>query len=982
MRAKNIYNIPPGLPFAESLARQLLEETRGTPETLSRYLMLLPTRRACRTLQETFLELNEGRPLLLPRLQPLGDVDEEELSLSMEIGGVAAFMDVPPALSALKRQALLAKLIAADQARTRSFERALALAEALGRFLDQIYIEGLDFSNLAALVPEEFSQHWQITTEFLKILSEHWPLILQEQKSIDSADRRNRLMRLLKTHWQNNPPDYPVIAAGSTGSIPATAELLEVIAALPQGRVVLPGLEIGMDDESWDAMENTHPQAALKRLLARMNIDRNDVKPWAEKSCPVLAARRELACEMMRPAATTQSWMHLATDKMRKKSLSRALENLSLFECSSENEEATGIALLLRETLETKNKTAVLITPDRILARRVAAACRAWNIKIDDSAGLPLGQAQIGVFLRLVLAARRTHYAPVALLSLLQHPYARLNLPPQARAHALIEVDEKLRGLNPAPGLGGLAERVGADHPPCTILRQCFTNTQKQAHNFADWVNEHLQACEIIAAAPGEDGADFLWRGEDGEAAAKFFAGLRDESHHFPPVNIQDYETTLLTMMNTVAVRPNWGTHPRLKILGQLEARMIQGDRVILGGLNEGTWPPDPGHDPWMSRPMREQFGLPSPDEAVARAAHDFMQGFCAGEVILTRARKKDGAPTVPARWLQRLDTVLKAGGIDPIRLRDARTLSWARKMHEAAEFAPVSRPMPAPPVESRPKSLRVTRIETWLKDPYGIYAEYILDLKKLKPLEQEIDATERGILLHNILEEFTARFPETLPPDVENILIEIAREHIASYHADQAAWSFWQPRFERLARAFIKIETAWRTRVKPSVREARGELSIETPRGNFILHAKADRIDSIGDEAAIIDYKSGGKFTAGKIKSGEYPQLPLEALILRAGGFAGMKPADVNSLSYWVLTGGSKPGEVTEVTDDLEDALARAENGLKNLIAVFENSATPYINLPHADRLPRFNDYEHLARVREWSVFGDEIDDAGSEAA
>ena len=117
--------------------------------------------------------------------------------------------------------------------------------------MDQIYTENLDMADLATLVPENFAEHWQITLQFLEILSEHWPKILAEHHVIDHADRRNRLILALADFWNTHPPIAPIIAAGSPGSLPSTARLLSVISGLPQGRIILPGLDTNCDEESW-----------------------------------------------------------------------------------------------------------------------------------------------------------------------------------------------------------------------------------------------------------------------------------------------------------------------------------------------------------------------------------------------------------------------------------------------------------------------------------------------------------------------------------------------------------------------------------------------------------------------------------------------------------------------------------------------------------------------------------------------------------
>ncbi len=975
---KSVYTIPAGVPFAKALAGRLLEETRGKPEELSHYRIFLPTRRACRTLREAFLQLSQGKPLLLPHMQPIGDLDEEELSLALFQGrDEQAILDLPPAISPLKRQLLLARTIGSVPDYSHGPGQALALANALGHLLDQIIIEELDIGALDQIVPEEFADHWQITLDFLKIISEHWPKILEEQGAIDSADRRNRLIKALAGHWQRNPPSGPIIAAGSTGSIPATAMLLSTIAGLEQGRVVLPGLDQMMDEQSWDAIDESHPQYGLKHLLEHMEVARENVKLWHNCGESATQPRQRLGYELMRPADTAGEWENLATSKESAGVLQEALEGLQIFECDHESEEAGLIALKMREILEDPTRTAALVTPDRKLARRVATTCQRWGITLDDSAGQNLSDSPIGIFLRITAEACLSNMAPTSLLALLKHEFCTLGHKNETFRKIVDKLEIlTLRGLRPASGLEGIRQRLEElnDKEPDKLLDQidpvlnrfsALLNNQT-LQSFSDLLAVHVETLEALAQGEKASGSTRLWSGESGEKAASFLSELQNHAHLLPPLSGQNYVDILQQLMKTETVRPLYGTHPRLMILGQLEARLIDADLIIMAGLNEGTWPSDPGHDPWMSRPMRKDFGLPAGERAVGLAAHDFTQGFCAQHVVLTRSKRVDGAPTVPARWLQRLDAVLQAAGLVRDVQEERKYLSWVRRLDEHDETTPYIRPEPRPALDKRPKKLSVTKIEAWLKDPYSIYARSILGLKKLDPVDMQPGPAERGTLLHNILERFVTQYPGDVPPEAGNALISIAKEELEKLHDDPALWNFWWPRFHNLGDWLIAHEKDWRSQAKPLKTEVNGEAAF----GGFTLSARADRIDKLSDGSmVVIDYKSGGTYTQSGIRTGDLPQLSLEAAILMAGGFESIPSGDVSALSYWTLTGGHKGGAITQVTDDIEDIVTRAREGLQKLIEIFNDPDMPYYSLPNPARAPRFNDYEHLARVKEWSA-------------
>ncbi|MFQ5954591.1 MAG: double-strand break repair protein AddB, partial [Kiloniellales bacterium] len=681
-----VYSIAPGLPFVDTLAAGILDQAAPEPTALAAYTVLLPTRRACRALADAFLRRAQGRALLLPRLIPLGDLDIDELTpgagedTDLEIGP-----DLPPAIPALRRQLLLTRLVlkwgAAQPDGPPAPDQAARLAAELARLMDQVQTERLSLAGLARLVPEEYARHWQITLGFLTILTEHWPRVLAEEGCLDPADRRNRVLQAQAEAWRRAPPLGPVIAAGTTGSIPATADLIAVVARLEHGAVVLPGLDRHADAESWAAIhdEPTHPQHAIARLLGHLGVDREAVAEWpapgmAAEAPPGSAAgagRARLVSEAMRPAATSEDWRALAEDGIA----SGALDGVTRVDCPGPREEAEVVALIMRQTLDLveDGRTAALVTFDRELARRVAAALDRWGVQVDDSAGIPLADSAPGAFLRLLAAMLAEGLAPVPLLACLKHPLAAGGRRPAAfRSLARRLERQVLRGPRPEPGFAGLGAALGDRDPELSawidelsaMTRPLAEALAAEAVDLERLVAAHVEAAERLAASHETAGSERLWAGEAGEAAAGFVAELRQAAAGFPALVGHAYPALLAVLMTGRVVRPRYGRHPRLFIWGPLEARLQQADRLILGGLNEAGWPPEAAADPWLSRPMRLEFGLPPPERRIGLSAHDFAQGFCASQVVLTRAERVEGTPTVPSRWLLRLDAVLAAAGL------------------------------------------------------------------------------------------------------------------------------------------------------------------------------------------------------------------------------------------------------------------------------------------------------------------------------
>ncbi len=974
----SVFSIPAGTPFLDALAGEILNRHSHAPLDLPRVTVLLPTRRAVRGLREAFLRAGDGRPRLLPVMQPIGDVEEDELAVN-NLGTGEDEVEQPTEISSLSRQMLLARLILSRSDGPDESVQALRLAHELGMLLDQVHTEELTFDALNDLVPEEFAAHWQLTLDFLKIVTENWPRILAERGQIDPADRRNRLIGALARRWENEPPPGPVIAAGSTGSIPATAQLLGVVAKLPQGSVVLPGLDTTLDDRTWDELDASHPQFGMKQLLGRMGVSRHEVElsPFLSSgghSGDPLTARKALLSAALRPAETTDDWPSLRLDT------NAALKGVSFVEAPGLTEEAGAIALMMREVLERPGQTAALVTPDRDLARRVAAELERWDVLVDDSAGVPLMRTTPGAYLRLTAELVAAQAAPVQLLAALKHPLsAGGDAPAEFRAKVRILESVILRGPRPALGFEGLRvalANTGANAPLIEWVQklsemaaQFSALLAQPVVEFGDLLRAHVDFAERLAASNDAIGSVNLWRGDAGEGAAEFICDVLASADPLPPVPPREYPALLDALMSTRVVRPRYGRHPRLQIWGPLEARLQHADLLILGGLNEGSWPPEAPNDPWLSRPMREKFGLPAPERRIGLSAHDFAQAANASRVVLCRSRKVGGGPTVPSRWLSRIKAFIGdalAGQTD----QTAKWVGWHADLDTPTHTAPAHPPQPRPPVVARPRELSVTGIETWMRDPYSVYARRILKLKPLEALDADPGAAERGTFIHRALEMFVRQNGAQIPDDALKQLIEFGRIAFGDAMVRPTVWAFWWPRFLKVARWYVETEEVRRAEAIPIAVEVKGQLVVPAAAGPFVLTAKADRLDRLAAGGLeIIDYKTGAPPSGKKLETGYFPQLPLEALIAAAGGFEGVPADKVEALTFWRLSGGDPAGEIKPHQGAfVEELAAAAQEGLQNLINAFDRPETPYLCRPR----PRpeymgYGDYDHLARVEEW---------------
>jgi ATP-dependent helicase/nuclease subunit B len=1032
-RVPRVFTIPASAPFLTTLvqalaAGRLVEgfPAAGDPLSLSTATLYLPTRRACRLARDVFLDVLKTDAAILPRIAAIGDIDEDELVFAEYAGG--ATLDLPDAIGGIERKLLLSQLILKwvqpPEARTEQGAplvangpaAALALADDLARLIDDMTTRKVPWDRLDGLVPDNLSEHFLKTLKFLKTAHVEWLKQLDSSNAIEPAERRDRLIAAEAARLRE-ASSGPVIAAGSTGSMPATAEFLSEIAKLPNGAVVLPGLDMHLDPESWDLIGGKtdasgresiapapgHPQFSLHGLLRKIGIARGAVVTLAPSHS---AGRDVFVSEALRPAAATDRWQPLMAGGDLGAQVADALAGLSAIEAANPEEEALAIATALREAVGEPGRTAALITPDRGLARRTVAALERWNVPIDDSGGDKLPETGAGIFARLAATVALGGTEPVPLLTLLKHPLCRFDAHDGAPMQDVARLERAiLRGPRPRAGTAGLVQALegfreerphlhprepraaleDSDIDAALVLVAKLADAVRPLEEcggakrpLRDLAERHRAVIEALSRDRlGEASA---LAGRDGEILAGLFDDIVKAEAAAIPISPSEYPEVFDQLAADRVVRRPGAPGARVRILGPLEARLQTAGRVVLAGLNEGTWPPEPRSDPWLSRPMRRELGLDLPERRIGLSAHDFAQAFGAHEVILTRAAKVEGTPTVASRFLQRLAAVAADRWKDA-HTRGDRYLAWARALDYVAVPAPCPPPEPKPPLEARPARLTVTEIETWLRDPYSIYARHILKIVPLDDIDTPPGAADRGSLIHEAIGKFNKSLAQGFPADPLAELLRIGQERFAPLIGYPEVRTFWWPRYERIARWYAAHMQKQRGTFTALHVEIRGKIEIPLGAPTFTLACQADAIEQRLDGTfAILDYKTGQIPGKREIAIGLSPQLTLEAAILRNGGFGSIVPAEssVSQLVYIALKGGDPAGLIKEVEFDEGDPNTHADKTLTSLTGLvrrFEDPDQPYRSRTIPKWAGRYAEYDHLARVKEWSLAGGETE-------
>ncbi len=966
-----VFGLAPGIDFPAALVAGLRDRMQGQPpEAMARVDLIVNTSRMARRLRSIF---DAGPPGFLPRIRLLTDLD-----------GMVPGVALPAALSPLRRRLDLIQLVARLLDATPDLAPRASLydlADSLAGLIDEMQGEGVPVSRIEDLDVSDQSGHWNRAKKFLEI-AHHY---LERTTSQPDAEARQRLLvSRIVSSWHENAPTHPIILAGSTGSRGTTSLLMQAAARLPQGAVVLPGFDFDMPTSVWQALDQEllsedHPQYRFRHLMQALDLPRNQIKTWTPAHAPS-PQRNALVSLSLRPAPVTHSWL---TEGPQLSDLDTATADLTLIEAPSPRVEALAIALRLRKAVE-QGKTAALITPDRMLTRQVTSALDRWDILPDDSAGTPLHLSPPGRFLRHVAGLFVRRLDAESLLTLLKHPLTHSDK--DRNLHQLntqrFEMRVRRDGL-PFPDASGVLRIATAAaarmQNPDELLNwanwvaRMFMGLQSEEPcPLSDWVARHLALANAIAGGPGADTetSKELWHRKAGEKAREVMQDLKDQAEYGGVMSASDYADLVGALLSGAEVRDRDAPYPSVMIWGTLEARVQGADLIILGGLNDGTWPEAPTPDPWLNRQMRLQAGLLLPERRIGLSAHDYQQAIAAPEVCLTRSIRSDEAETVPSRWLNRLGNLLNGlpeqGGPDAWQGMRARGNSWLDQvtaLEAVTRVTPAPRPSPRPPSTARPHALSVTEIKRLIRDPYAIFAKHTLRLRPVNTLVQSPDAPVRGIVIHEVMERFVKSVSADPARLTKQHLLGITAEVLADHAPWPAARVMWLARIERVADWFIAQEKQRQTFATPVAFEQAAKGTHIFADVGFTLTGYADRIDMTKDGAALIyDYKTGTPPSKKEQKDFD-KQLLIEAAMVEQGGFPEVGVAHVAHAAFIGL--GAKPSEIAAPLT--EETPRDVLEGLHELISKYLDPVQGFTSRRAVKTEDAAGDYDQLARFGEW---------------
>ena len=962
----SVFACPPGLNFADAIADGLRERMRDHPRELMGRVVIYAN--AARMRDKILQRFQSGTAGFVPKIRLITDIPSD----------FGAQPDISPK-NTLQRRLELRQMVS----RLVEQEPGLAplsavpdLSDSLFSLIEEMADEGVTHSDIAALDVTDESGHWERAQRFLSIVTNF--VGPGSRENIGAAEWFRNGAIALVDQWKSEPPKYPVLIVGSTGSRGTTAMLMRAAAQTENCALVLPGFDQHMPANVWnrlalDEPTEDHPQFRFAQFLADLNMQAGEVLEWANGTTQAQRNRNAVISLSLRPAPVTNHWI---TESQKLVGLPSAMSGVSILEAPDARKEALAIAIAMREGLEIGKSTA-LITPDPELTRMVTVALRRWNIVPDSSMGQPFGQSPPGRLMRQIMRLGSETPETEAVLALLKHPlvhsgaergehlthtrllelWLRKNRVPFVEPHL---VEAWLKTLDESA-----FSRCWSDWLKASVLSGALSGRA----NLVSLCKRHFELAEDLCAGSvkGAPSAE-LWNERAGQVLAEFHSEITQAAPHGGKMVLAEYLALFENLMKGREVRATINSHPQVMIWGTLEARVQTVDRVILGGLNEGIWPETNSADPWLNRSLRREAGLLVPDRKIGLSAHDYQIAVAAPEVILSRSFRTADAETVPSRWINRLCNLLSGMSgegkeiWDEMRGRGSVWVELANRVETPASTdQPELRPAPIVPPFARSRRLSVTDVTRVAQDPYALYARQVLRLEPVPPLHAAPDARTKGIAIHEIADRGLKAFnPHGAFEEEKARFLKQVEDVLSETTPWPETRALWESQIRAILSDLLTQEAERRLLGDIALTESKATLMLQD--GKTQLVCKADRIDRTPEgEAILYDYKTGQLPPRSSVGVQEM-QLLLEALIVEQGGFEELGPTKVRALAYLAIKRGLESTEV----DLTPDQMSKVADELEQFTRAYFDTDYGHVSRRYPNSYD--GDFDHLARHGEWA--------------
>ena len=901
------------------LGNKLVEIKQKSLEQFINALVIVPSRKAVKELKQYLANSCNKNTTILPKIYAINDLDA--LIPAQKHPAISNQMQLGIAVKILKSM----ELGYHGQPYIHSY---IHLAKEIITLFDSLATNEISLDKFSDIVPENLSEYWQLTSDFLYEFHEK---LLQETKGkhlYSQAKSQVETLKSLSSMLQEQQPQHLVtqnlvICAGIDGFIPAAKALIETIADLPNGTVILAGY---VNSSIAESNKPDHPNHLINMLIT----DAVQL-PQAHSN----------------NAVVTSNIMSDEPFSNRDLSDKISFQNLELLPAENQEQEALNVALLCRKNLETQGFVTAVVTPDADLSTKIQAILERWGIVVDLASGTPLAKTVRGNFVLRTAHITADKSDSLALLSILKHPLAKLGFESSLHLKNKVRRYEHYQirsdNISPKDDSNEIQEKF-------YDAVSDFTKLQYSGETeLATWITEHIKLIENLSK---DDSGDLdIWTNDEGQQIANCLLDLLNLSSSFPKLKYSEYLQVLqLTLMQETLRSPI--SHPRIKILNPIQGAHLRFDSVILCGLNEGTWPKKSPHNIWLNRQMSMAIGLPDDRILNGRAGQIFAQNMTSDKVYLSYSKRKNGTAIDPSRWVLKLQALAVAIQKEDNLYNKTPIAFWREKLNWIEQRTHINQPNPTPATKHRPKIFTVSELETLFKDPYQIYAKKILKLRPLNDVTAIISQADYGSWVHKFLE--VATLEDRLEP---TDLCEFANS-ILPVDLPQSTQKIWLESFTQFVSWLSDYLLSRKITTQTTLVEHKMTAALKIADNEFQIIGKADRIDLLQDGTyELIDYKTGYTPTKAEVKEMISPQLALLAHLFEATN-PGKKIAKLTYVSL---------GNQEILSFAADELVANTYAKTHEALEWFFEESNPYFVNPVVSIKDRFNPYLHLERTQEW---------------
>ncbi|MBU6339442.1 MAG: PD-(D/E)XK nuclease family protein [Rickettsiales bacterium] len=971
----NILNIPSQYNFLESLFDWLL---KNFPNNIADVKIFLPSTRSCREFRQIFLKNNYGQSVILPKIKAISDLsyedffeflsDEEVKEIIDELLEIKVISDIDH-LFFLSHEIRKTNIF-----NNLSLSQSLNIALQLKNLFDEIEKDEVDLDILKEIDDSDLSLHRQVTLEFLKNFHVHIKNSLIKKNIFFATSYQNFVTKKFIELLAKRGTKFPLIIAGSTGSVSAGRKLIKAISQQKNGFVVFHSFDKNISK----TLEKNHPQFLLQQLLEFIEVKNNQVLEIKNDQFQICSNERiNFISNITLPYEETIKWQNISDF-----SLYDLEKNFKIITAKNYLEEARIIAVSL-ENAVLENKKCAVITNNSDLLQLLKNELLGLSLNFNDSRNISVKDSKLINFILLLLNLIKSDFGSYELLAILKNPlFKKVD-------RKIIEDFENniLRQERVCLGLQGIKEK---------LLSLNDENLNKFFTDFYDNLSTIINASDLSIAAYLELLSDTIekltnkkWHHllEEEDAALEifeFFEKLKSQNNF----TIKKEETLAIfeLLFSQISYFEKSDSSAKIQLLPSIEARLLNYDLVIVASLNEGDFPQIQTEN-WLGKKIRNDLGIDKDRQKIGQNAYDFCNYLCNSSVILSRSLIAANSTSLPSSFFLKFETLCKK-----LKVK----LKYLEYAMETTEKHILIRSKANPALKYRPKKLAITDISKLINDPYSIYAKRVLFLRELQKIDFESGYVEFGNFIHRALEEFIKN------PCEPEIFLKNADKIFDKYFISNQAKLIWLPKFENIFNNFVKEEELLKAK-KNYV-----EVAIQTLIEDVVINGKIDRIVLNDDNSIeILDYKTGQVPTTKDVISGLEPQLTLAALMLFRSGHPEFQPCNseshhchpersegshtierdislriskrnsiaqhdnhnkkISSLKYIKLSAtiGNETKIISKDSEEIEMLVVAAKEGLSKLIKYFKDEKNAYIAAPNLSNYKE-NEYSHFSRVNE----------------